>query len=154
MQQPTVEVLRASRWERIANLVMGAVLALMGLSSPLLFVVPGSSARVFCVVLGGLLAIAGIVLTVRALRVAVVLDVDELRYTGFFVSTTIPKSAITTVLDDCTVEWRSPDGRERRTALWVFRPAYVDDGTKFAPYWRWRREGLVRVREWAGARAV
>jgi len=154
MQHAAVEVLRASRWERIANLVMGAVLALMGLSSPLIFLVPGSSARVFCVVLGALFAVAGITLTVRALRVAVVLDTDELRYTGFFASTTIPRDAITTVLDDCTVEWRSPDGRERRTALWVFRPAYVDDGTNFAPYWRWRRAGLLRVRQWAGARAV
>ncbi|ROP61163.1 hypothetical protein [Curtobacterium sp. ZW137] len=154
MQHAAVEVLRASRWERIANLVMGAVLALMGLSSPLLFLVPGSSARVFCVALGALFAVAGITLTVRALRVAVVLDTDELRYTGFFASATIPRDAITTVLDDCTVEWRSADGRERRTALWVFRPAYVDDGTKFAPYWRWRRAGLLRVRQWAGARAV
>jgi hypothetical protein len=62
--------------------------------------------------------------------------------------------AITTVLDDAFVEWRDDDGTEHRRQIWMLTQAWEDDGTKFAPLWRWRRAALLEVRAWAGARAV
>jgi hypothetical protein len=148
------EVIRAPAWERSANtaaigplqIVVGAVL--FGVAA-----VPEASARVFVAVLGVLLVGCGAWTTSRARRVAVRLGEQELRYDGYLLSWSVPRRQITTVLDDGYVEWVDDVGRQRRRQIGLLTKAYEDDGTKFAPYWIWRREGLLRVREWAHARA-
>jgi len=116
--------------------------------------VPGASARVFCFVLGAAFVVVGVVASVRLPRVAIRLTDEWLEYVGFLVSWRAPRSAITTVLDDGFVEWRDAAGRGHRRQLWLLTPAYEDDGTVFARYWRWRRAGLLQVRAWADARAA
>lgn len=148
------ETITAPTWERVANIVVHAILVVTGVIVASVAWVPGSSAHGLVLVLGGGLAVAGVWLLVRAWRVAVVLTEDTLRVVGFFVTRTIPRAGITVVLDNAAVEWRDTAGREHTTGLWLFRPPYVDDGTVFARFWRWRRAGMVRVREWAHARSV
>ena len=125
----------------------GTAIALAGLS-------PDAASRVFLVVLGAALVVTGVVLVVRLRRVAIHLSDDTLRYVGFLVSWSAPRAGITAVLDDTSVEWRDAAGHGRRRQLWVLAPAYRDDGTVFARHWRWRREGLLTVRDWSGARAT
>jgi hypothetical protein len=150
-----VTTIRAPRWQRVLSLIVfGPVDISVGVAVAAVAFVPGSSAKVFVFVLGAGLAALGLVLTVRAPRVAVHLSQDTLRYDGFLVSWEAPRAAITTVLDDAFVEWRDAAGRERRRQIGLLTQAQQDDGTTFAPLWRWRREALLRVREWAGARAV
>lgn len=116
--------------------------------------VPGSSARGFILVLGVACVGIGVWVTIRLPRVAVRLTDDTLRYDGFLLSWSAPRSGITTVLDDAFVEWRDDSGTEHRRQIWMLTQAWEDDGTKFAPLWRWRRAALLEVRAWAGARAV
>ena len=148
------EVIRAPEWERGANtaalgplqIVVGAVLIAVAF-------VPEASARVFIVALGVLMVGFGAWTTARARRVAVRLGDEELRYDGYVLSWSVPRAQITTVLDDGYVEWVDETGHQRRRQIGLLTKAYEDDGTKFAPDWIWRREGLLRVREWAGDRA-
>ncbi|WJX98568.1 hypothetical protein [Curtobacterium sp. 458] len=103
---------------------------------------------------GAICALPGAWAAVRAPSVRVQLTDDHLRYQGWFVSWTAPRRSIAVVLDDATVEWRDGRGVGRRRHMPLLAQAWEDGGTKFAPLWRWRREGLLAVREWAGARAV
>lgn len=148
------EVIRAPARERSANtaalgplqIVVGGVL--VGVAF-----VPEASARVFVGILGLVMVGFGVWTTARARRVAVHLGDQELRYDGYVLSWSVPRAQITTVLDDGYVEWVDDAGRQRRRQIGLLTKAYEDDGSKFAPYWIWRREKLLRVREWADARA-
>ncbi|WP_267423986.1 MULTISPECIES: hypothetical protein [unclassified Curtobacterium] len=141
--------IRPPKLDRVINvIVMGPVFIGTGVTIALAATSPDASARVFLVVLGAVFVATGIWLTSRLPRVAVHLTDDALRYDGFLVSWTLPRSGITAVLDDAWVEWRDTAGRERRRQIGLLTRAWEDDGTKFAPYWRWRREALLRVREW------
>jgi hypothetical protein len=148
-----VVVLRAPRWQRVLTLVVDLIVAASGLVFLSLAWIPGASVG-FVIGIGGAFVVLGVLLAARALRVSVTLTDDTLRSVGNVVTTTIPRAGITVVLDDATVEWRTATGAERRTALWVFRPSSADDHSLFAAAWRWRWDGLMRVREWAHARAV
>ncbi|WIB25678.1 hypothetical protein [Curtobacterium sp. MCSS17_015] len=148
------QVIRAPRWERTANAAaVGPLQIVVGMVLIGVAFVPEASARAFVVVLGTLFVGLGLWMTVRAHRVAVRLEDQVLRYDGYVMSWSVPRSQITTVLDDGFVEWVDDDGRQHRRQIWLLTKAWEDDGTKFAPYWIWRREGLLRVRGWAGARA-
>ncbi|WP_439692379.1 hypothetical protein ACRQ4B_15990 [Curtobacterium sp. SP.BCo] len=147
----------APRWERIANGVLFAFFTVAGPFIGSAVFVPGSSAHGLLVSIAVVFVAIGVWGLARSPRVAVHLTDDELLIVGFFTTATIPRDAITVVLDDCTVEWTPPDHgdvRGRRSAIWLFRPAYQDDGSPFARFWRWRRDGLLQVRAWAHARAV
>jgi len=132
----------------VATTIVFIAVALMGLASPLLLLVPGASAGV-AMAFGVVWAAIGLVVGLRSPRVGVTLTHDQLRYVGFLRTTTIPRRAITAVTDDATVEWMPDPGLGRSTALGIFRPAYEDDGTVFARSWVWRRQGLERVQRWA-----
>ncbi|WIE74951.1 hypothetical protein [Curtobacterium sp. MCSS17_007] len=148
-------LVRAPRWERILTVVvLGPLVICTGIALLSVVFIPGSSARATVGALGALLVITGSVLSVRASRVGVRLSDDELRYDGFLVSWRAPRDGITTVLDDGSVEWRDDRGAGQRRQIWLLTQAWEDDGTRFAQLWRWRREGLLRVRDWAAARAV
>jgi hypothetical protein len=148
------EVVRAPAGERTTNAValgplpIGVGAALIGVAF-----VPETSARVLVAVLGVIMVVFGAWTTSRARRVAVRLGDQELRYDGYVLSWSVPRAQITTVLDDGYVEWVDDAGRQRRRQIGLLTKAREDDGTKFAPYWIWRREGLLRVREWASGRA-
>ncbi|MET0303769.1 MAG: hypothetical protein ABW040_06940 [Microbacteriaceae bacterium] len=146
-----VELLHAPRWERIATAVLYLLVGVGGAAMPLLALYPEAHAPTLFVV-GGILALIGFVVGVRAPRVGISLRDESMTYVGFLHTRTIPRDVITAVTDIATVEWRSADGRRRVTGLGILRPAYEDDGTRFARFWRWRREALVRVREWAETR--
>ncbi|MBF4583443.1 hypothetical protein ITJ54_12270 [Curtobacterium sp. VKM Ac-2865] len=142
--------IRPPKLDRVLNvIVMGPVFMGTGVAIALAATSPDASARVFLAVRGAVFVATGIWLTSRLPRVSVQLLDDELRYDGFLVSWTLPREGITAVLDDAWVEWRDPAGRERRRQIGLLTRAWEDDGTKFAPYWRWRREALLQVREWA-----
>lgn len=147
--------IRPPRLDRVLNLIVfGPVFIGTGIAVAAVAFVPGASARVFVFVLGTVFVVSGAWVTIRLPRVAIHLSEDELRYVGFLVSWRVPRSGITTVLDDAFVEWHDAAGTEHRRQLWLLTRAYRDDGTVFARYWRWRREALLQVRDWAGARAV
>ncbi|WIB76735.1 hypothetical protein DEJ28_13890 [Curtobacterium sp. MCPF17_002] len=142
---------RAPRWERIANaVVFGPVMVGTGIVLAWVTSVPESSAKGFVLVLGVALVAAGVLVAVRAPRVAVHLSEDTLRYDGFLISWEARRADITSVLDDAFVEWRDSTGTQHRRQLWLLVRAWEDDGTRFARLWRWRRTGLMQVREWAG----
>ncbi|SBN64374.1 hypothetical protein AAEP80_17010 [Curtobacterium sp. L3-7] len=147
--------IRPPRLDRVLNLIVfGPVVIGTGIAVAAVAFVPGASARVFVFVLGAVFVVAGAWVTIRLPRVAIHLSEDELRYVGFLVSWRAPRAGITTVLDDAFVEWHDAAGAGHRRQLWLLTAAYRDDGTVFARYWRWRREALLHVRDWAGARAV
>lgn len=127
--------------------VLVGVVSLLGGSST------AGGSRVVLATMGAAFAVVGVVLVVRAPRVAVRLSDDELRYDGFLLSWSAPRRQVTTVLDDAVVEWRDDHGVEHRRQIWLLTQAWEDDGTRFARLWRWRREGLLQVRAWADARA-
>jgi hypothetical protein len=142
--------IRPPKLDRVLNaIVMGPVFIGTGIAIALAATAPDASARAFLVVLGVAFVATGIWLTSRLPRLAVHLTDDELRYHGFLVSWTAPREGITAVLDDAWVEWRDPAGRGRRRQLGLLTRAWEDDGTTFAPRWRWRREALLQVRAWA-----
>jgi len=148
-------VVRPPRLDRVLSAVaFGPVGFGTGVAVASVAFVPGASARVFCFVLGAAFVALGIVVCLRLPRVAIRLTDESLEYVGFIASWRAPRSGITAVLDDAFVEWRDEQDVEHRRQLWLLTPAYVDDGTRFARYWRWRRAGLLQVRDWAGARAV
>lgn len=143
--------IRPPRLDRILNaVVFGPVFVGTGVAVAAVAFVPGASVRVFVFVLGAAFVAGGIWVTARLPRVAVHLSDDVLRYSGFLVSWEAPRSGITTVLDDAFVEWDDPSGARRRRQIGMLTRAWQDDGTKFAPLWRWRREALLQVRAWAG----
>ena len=147
--------LRPPRLDRVlAFIVFGPVWIGTGLALASVAFVPGASARVFVLVVGAAFVAGGIWTTIRLSRVAVHLSDDTLRYDGLLVSWTAPRAGISAVLDDAFVEWRDASGAEHRRQIWMLTMAWRDDGTKFAPLWRWRREALIDVRRWAGAPAV
>jgi hypothetical protein len=148
------EVVRAPARERTANTVALGPLPI-GVGAVLVGVafVREASARVLVAVLGVVVMAFGAWTTSRARRVSVRLGDQELRYDGYLLSWSVPRAQITTVLDDGYVEWVDDTGRQRRRQIGLLTKAYEDDGTKFAPHWIWRRDGLLRVREWAGGRA-
>jgi hypothetical protein len=142
--------IRPPRLDRILFvIVFGPVWIGTGLTLVSLALDPEASARAFLVVLGAVFVMSGVWLLVRLPRVAIHLSDDTLRYDGFLVSWSVPRAGITAVIDDTYVEWRDLSGNDRRRQLGMLAPAHRDDGTKFAPYWRWRREGLLQVRAWA-----
>jgi hypothetical protein len=148
------EVIRAPRWERTADAAaLGPLQVVVGVVLIGVTFVPAASARVFVVVLGTLFVGSGLWMTFRARRVAVHLHDQVLRYDGYVLSWSVPRVQITTVLDDGFVEWADDVGRQHRRQIWLLTKAHRDDGTRSAPYWIWRREGLLRIREWAEARA-
>lgn len=143
--------IRPPRLDRILNaVVFGPVFVGTGVAVAAVAFVPGASVRVVVFVLGAAFVAGGIWVTARLPRVAVHLSDDTLRYSGFLVSWEAPRSGITTVLDDAFVEWDDPSGAQRRRQIGMLTRAWQDDGTKFAPLWRWRREALLQVRAWAG----
>ncbi|SFF62277.1 hypothetical protein [Curtobacterium sp. YR515] len=147
--------IRPPRLDRVlAFVVLCPVMIGTGIALGSVAFVPGASARAFVLVLGVACVAIGVWATVRVPRVAVRLSDDALRYEGFLLSWTAPRSGITAVLDDAFVEWRDDGGTEHRRPIWMLTQAWEDDGTKFAPLWRWRRAALLEVRAWAGARAV
>lgn len=144
--------IRPPRLDRILNLIVfGPVFIGTGVALASVAFVPGASARVFVFVLGAAFIAGGIWATARMQHVAVHLSDDTLRYSGFLVSWSAPRAGITAVLDDAIVEWRDDDGIEHRRQMWLLTRAWEDDGTKFAPLWRWRREALLEVRAWTAA---
>jgi hypothetical protein len=146
--------IRPPRLDRVLNtVVFGPVAVGTGIVLASVAFVPGVSARVFCFVLGAAVVALGTVVSVRLPRVAVRLTEDRLEYVGFLLSWSAPRAGIDTVLDDGFVEWRDERGVEHRRQIGLLTRAWEDDGTRFAPLWRWRREGLLRVRAWADARA-
>ncbi|WP_420368504.1 hypothetical protein [Curtobacterium sp. L1-20] len=148
-------VVRPPRLDRVLFVVaFGPVGIGTGIAVASVAFVPGASARVFCFVLGAAFVAVGTVVSVRLPRVGIRMTDDRLEYVGFLVSWRAPRSGIRAVLDDAFVEWRDEHDVEHRRQLWVLTPAYEDDGTVFARYWRWRRAGLLQVRAWADARAV
>jgi len=138
----------------LAVVLFGPVVIGTGVAVAIAAVVSGASARGVVVVLGAALVVVGIWAVVRLPRVAVHLSDDTLRYSGFLVSWTAPRGEITAVLDDAHIEWREPSGARRRRQIWMLNQAWEDDGTRFASVWRWRREALLEVRDWALARTV
>jgi hypothetical protein len=150
-----VTTIRPPRFERLLTLVVfGPVFIGIGITLAAVALVPGASSRGFVVVLGVAFVAGGLWTSIRQPRVAVHLSDDRLRYSGFFVSWDAPRAGITTVLDDAFVEWRDDHGVEHRRQMWLLTRAWEDDGTKFAPLWRWRREALLQVRAWAAAHEV
>jgi len=150
-----VTTIRPPRLDRILNrIVFGPVMIGTGVALAGVAFVPGASARVFVFVLGVAFIAGGTWATARLRRVAVHLCDDTLRYSGFLSSWTAPRAGITAVLDDASVEWHDDHGAEHRRQIWLLTRAREDDGTKFAPLWRWRREALLEVRAWAAAREV
>jgi len=150
-----VTTIRPPRLDRILNrIVFGPVMIGTGVALASVAVVPGASAPVFVLVLGAAFIAGGIWATARTRHVAVHLSDDTLRYSGFLSSWTAPRAGITAVLDDAFVEWRDDHGAEHRRQIWLLTRAREDDGTKFAPRWRWRREALLEVRAWAAAPEV
>ncbi|MCS6562389.1 MULTISPECIES: hypothetical protein [Curtobacterium] len=144
-------VVRPPRWELVLTTSTLWILSAIGAATAAAGIVHGD---VLLVVVGSVCAVPGGWAAVRAPRVGVRLAADQLRYEGWLVGWTAPRQAITVVLDDGSVEWRDGRGVEQRRHMAMLAQAWEDDGTKFAPYWRWRREGLLQVRQWAGARAV
>lgn len=148
-------VVRPPRWQRVLNaIVMGPLMVIVGGFVASVAFEPEASARGFVFVLGSLFVVIGVWSLVRSRNVGVHLSDETLQYRGFLLSWSAPRAGITTVLDDAFVEWRDGRGDEHRRQMWLLARAWEDDGTKFAPLWRWRREGLLAVRGWAGARAV
>lgn len=148
-------VIRPPRLDRVlAFIVFGPVMIGTGVGVGSVVFVPGASARAFVLVLGVVLVGVGAWSTIRLPRVAVRLSDDVLRYDGFFLSWSAPRTGISAVLDDASVEWRDAHGAEHLRQIWMLTQAWEDDGTTFAPLWRWRRAALLEVRAWAGARAV
>lgn len=148
-------VIRMPRLDRVLSaVVFGPVGIGTGIAVASVAFAPGASARVSCLVLGAAFAALGTVVSVRLPHVAVRLTEDRLEVVGFLLSWTAPRDGITTVLDDAFVEWHDDHGIERRRQMWMLTQAWEDDGSPFARYWRWRREALLQVRAWAGARAV
>jgi hypothetical protein len=150
-----VTVIRPPRWQRVLNaIVLGPLMIVVGGFVASVGFEPEASAKGFVFVLGAVSVAFGVWSLVRARHVGVHLSEDTLRYRGFLLSWSAPRAGITTVLDDAFVEWRDGRGDEHRRQMWLLTPAREDDGTQFAPVWRWRREGLLAVRGWAGARGV
>lgn len=147
--------IRPPRLDRILNLIVfGPVMIGTGVALASVAFVPGASARVFVFVLGVAFIAGGTWATARLRRVAVHLSDETLRYSGFLSSWTAPRAGITAVLDDAYVEWRDDRGVGHRRQIWLLTRAWEDDGTRFAPLWRWRREALLEVRAWAAAHEV
>jgi len=138
----------------LAVVLFGPVVTGTGVAVAITAIVSGASVRGLLVALGAALVAVGIWAVVRLPRVAVHLSDDTLRYSGFLVSWTAPRGEITAVLDDAYIEWREPFGARRRRQIWMLTQAWEDDGTMFASLWRWRREALLEVRDWALARTV
>lgn len=148
-------VVRPPRWERVLNaVVMGPLMIIVGGVVASVAFVPEASAKAFVFVLGAAFVVVGVWGLLRVRHVGVHLSEDTLRYRGFLLSWSAPRAGITTVLDDAFVEWRDEHGDEHRRQMWLLAQAWEDDGTKFAPLWRWRREGLLAVRDWAGGRGL
>jgi hypothetical protein len=140
-------LIRPPRPDRVLTaVVFGPVVVGTGIVLASIATDPDASARVFCFVLGAAVVALGTVVSVRLPRVAVRLTEDRLEYVGFLLSWSAPRAGIDTVLDDGFVEWRDERGVVRRRQIWLLTQAWQDDGTRFAPLWRWRREGLLRVR--------
>lgn len=147
--------IRPPRLDRVLNvIVFGPVIIGTGATLASVAFAPGASARVFLFVLGAACIAGGVWATARIRRVAVHLSDDTLRYSGFLVSWSASRAGITAVLDDAFVEWCDDLGIEHRRQMWLLTRAREDDGTKFAPLWRWRREALLQVRAWAAAHEV
>ncbi|MBT1606831.1 hypothetical protein [Curtobacterium flaccumfaciens] len=147
--------IRPPRLDRtLTAVVFGPVIIGTGVTLASVAFLPGASVRVFVFILGAAFIAGGTWATARLRRVAVHLCDDTLRYSGFLSSWTAPRAGITAVLDDAFVEWRDDHGAEHRRQIWMLTRAWEDDGTKFAPLWRWRREALLEVRAWAAAREV
>ncbi|MBO9049592.1 hypothetical protein [Curtobacterium flaccumfaciens] len=147
--------IRPPRLDRILSLIVfGPVMIGTGVALASVAFVPGTSAPVFVFLLSAAFIAGGTWATARTRHVAVHLSDDTLRYSGFLSSWTAPRAGITAVLDDAFVEWRDDHGAEHRRQIWLLTRAREDDGTKFAPLWRWRREALLEVRAWAAAREV
>ncbi|PZE66347.1 MULTISPECIES: hypothetical protein [unclassified Curtobacterium] len=147
--------IRPPRLDHVLTVVVsGPVIIGTGVTLASVAFVPGASARVFVFILGAAFIAGGIWATARTRHVAVHLSDDTLRYSGFFVSWTAPRAEITMVLDDAFVEWRDDHGAEHRRQIWLLTRAREDDGTKFAPLWRWRHEALLEVRAWVATREV
>lgn len=148
-------VVRPPRWQRLLSaMVSGPLMVIVGGFVASVAFEPEASARGFVFVLGAVFVVIGVWSLVRARNVGVHLSGDTLEYRGFLFSWSAPRAGITTVLDDAFVEWRDGHGDEHRRQMWLLTQAWEDDGTKSAPLWRWRREGLLAVRDWADARAV
>lgn len=131
--------------DRILSLIVfGPVMIGTGVALASVAFVPGTSAPVFVFLLGAAFIAGGTWATARTRHVAVHLSDDTLRYSGILSSWTAPRAGITAVLDDAFVEWRDDHGAEHRRQIWLLTRAREDDGTKFAPLWRWRREALDR----------
>ncbi|MBT2503610.1 hypothetical protein [Curtobacterium sp. ISL-83] len=149
-----MRTIRAPRWQRRLELGVSALLTVMGIGLGLAGRSEDGGAGAVMVTVGALVGLPGIAMVLRWRGVAVRLSDTTLRYDGYLLSWQAPRDGITVVLDDATVEWRDGSGVEHRRQLWLLTQAWEDDGTRFAPIWRWRREALLAVREWAGARAV
>lgn len=150
-----MKTIRPPRLDCVLNIIVfGPVGIGTGVAVASVAFSPGVSARVFVFVLGVVFAATATWVLVRLPRVAVRLSDDVLRYEGFLLSWTAPRSGITAVLDDAFVEWRDDCGTGHRRQIWMLTQAWEADGTRFAPLWRWRRAALLEVRAWAGARAV
>jgi hypothetical protein len=150
-----VTTIRPPRLERILNLIVfGPVMIGTGVALASVAFVPGASARVFVFVLGVAFIAGGTWATARLRRVAVHLSDKTLRYSGFLSSWTAPRAGVTAVLDDAYVEWRDDRGVDHRRQIWLLTRAWEDDGTRFAPLWRWRREALLEVQAWAATHGV
>ncbi|WP_439688989.1 hypothetical protein ACRQ4C_13415 [Curtobacterium sp. SP.BCp] len=148
-------IVRPPRWQRgLDAIVMGPLTIIVGGAVASVAFVPEASAKGFVFVLGSAFVVLGACGLIRVRHVGVHLSEDTLSYRGYVLSWQAPRAGITAVLDDAFVEWRDGRGGEHRRQMWLLTQAWEDDGTKFAPQWRWRREGLLAVREWAGARAV
>lgn len=110
--------IRPPRLDRVLGFVafcpvmIGAGIALSSVAF-----VPGSSARGFVLVLGVVFVGIGVWGTIRLPRVAVRLTDDMLRYDGFLMRWSVPRSGITVVLDDAFVEWRDDRGTEHRRQI-------------------------------------
>ena len=143
--------IRPPRWEAVPTTCSLWLLAATCTGMALAGIVEGT---VLITVIGSIGAVPSTWAAFRAPRVGVGLDADRLRYRGWVVWWTVPREAITAVLVDAFVEWRDDSGTEHRRQIWMLTQAWEDDGTKFAPLWRWRRAALLEVRAWAGARAV
>lgn len=147
--------IRLPRLDRVLALVVfGPVWIGTGIALVSVAFVPGSSAHVFVVVLGAVFVAGGIWTSSRVPRVGVQLTEDTLRYDGYLLSWSAPRAGVSAVLDDGFVEWHDGAGAEHRRQIWMLTQARKDDGSRFARYWLWRREALLDVRQWAGARGV
>lgn len=145
-------VIRAPRWEQVLTvIVLGPLTIATGVVGTAMAIDSDPAATGFVFVLASALVGLGAWITVRARGVGVYLSDETLRYRGFLLSWSVPRQQVTSVLDDAFVEWRDDRGVEHRRQVWLLTQAREDDGTRFAPLWRWRREGLLRVRHWADA---